>query len=340
MIKACIFDLDGTIINTLAALRYCVSESLAQMDLPPVTEEEIKTYISNGRRALLKRALAKYGQDTDENIAQLMGIYDEVFREGCDRDLTPYEGMPGMLWQLKGRGYKLGCLTNKNHAGAQRCISKVYGTNLFDSVVGSRPGYELKPDTGTLKSMMEELGAAPEEVMYFGDSWVDMKTGTDAGCVTTGVLWGYRVREELAQYDPAFIISSPDEIPGIIRKADEAAEARTRSKTAGSAEADDHRYEYVIDGNQINTVADFYRVFAEAMTEDLDFEPGHTLDAFADLLRGGFGKHGVGEKISIIWNGFTESRVGLGDAYLLRVLEIMLDKNGDWDVLLKIGPDD
>jgi len=328
MIKACVFDLDGTTINTLGALRYCVSSSLAEMGLPPVTEDEIKQYISNGKRALLRRALAKYDDTDPGDMADLMEIYDRIFIRDCDRDLKVYEGMPEVLEELKSRGLKLATLTNKGEPGAQRCISKVYREGLFDIVIGARPGHELKPDTGSLLEILDGFGVKTSETLYFGDSWVDMQTGKDAGCVTVGVLWGYRDRAELEAYSPEYIIERPEQILEIVDEL---------NGTAGKGCITDsraERVEYVIDGEEIFCTDDFYRTFAEAMTEDGCC--GHNLDAFADMLRGGFGKHLPGQPITVVWNGFTESRAMLGAQFTLRVIEIMLDKDADWDVMLKV----
>ena len=120
-----------------------------------------------------------------------------------------YDGIPELLEKAKKLGIKIGVVTNKPHAQAVAAVEHVFGKGYFDIIVGEKEGTPKKPDPTMALIAAKELGAAPEECLYFGDTNTDMKTGKAAGMTTVAVLWGFRGREELEQYDPDYMIETP-----------------------------------------------------------------------------------------------------------------------------------
>jgi len=217
MIEACIFDLDGTIINTVESLRYSASETLKTFGYPELSEEQTKAFVGNGGRNFIMRALKLNGNESEEDLEKAVAIYKEIFKANCTVGNTAYSGMKGTLHELKGQGMKLAVISNKSQERVEDCISKVYGDDLFDIVWGEREGIPLKPDPTGLMMLADELGVAIDDCMYIGDGDTDMQAGMAAGCVTVGVSWGYRPAEKLKRYDPQFMISRPVDLLTVIK---------------------------------------------------------------------------------------------------------------------------
>jgi len=217
MIEACIFDLDGTVINTVESLRYSISETMKHFGYPEIDEAHTKAFVGNGGRNLIRRALELNGNTSEEDVDKALEIYKGIFKENCTRDNTSYSGMKGTLHELKQQGIKLAVISNKSQERVDDCISKVYGDDLFDIVWGERSDIPLKPDPTGLKLLMKELKVFPEDCMYIGDGDTDMQAGIAAGCVTVGVAWGYRSPELLKKYDPHFMISRPVDLLTLIK---------------------------------------------------------------------------------------------------------------------------
>ncbi len=217
MIKACIFDLDGTIINTLESLRYSVSETLKRFGYPEIDEQHTKEFVGNGGRNLIRRALQLNGCSDPGTLEQAVAVYREVFRENCTRDNYSYPGMEETLRKLKGQGMKLAVISNKSQERAEDCIRKVYGDGLFDMVWGERPDIPLKPDPAGIIMLAQQLHTAPGDCMYIGDGDTDMQAGIAAGCITVGVAWGYRPPELLGQYGPHYMVTRPVDLLTVLK---------------------------------------------------------------------------------------------------------------------------
>lgn len=199
MYKACIFDLDGTLTDTLESLTYSVNETLRRLGLAPITEEQCRNFVGDGARCLIERALRASGDEELELIEEGMKTYGEVFSVNCTRAVAPYEGIVDMLHQLKEREMKLAVLSNKPDAQTKMVVAQFFGDELFDWVQGQQEGVPRKPDPAAVFAIMERLGVSKEETIYVGDSDVDMKTGKSAGVFTVGVTWGFRSRQVLEE---------------------------------------------------------------------------------------------------------------------------------------------
>ncbi len=218
MYKACIFDLDGTLADTLESLTYSVNETLKELDLPCITREQCRAFVGNGARYLIERALEASG-DTEHSLTEKgMEIYGRIFKEYCTYRVAPYEGILEMLTALKQSGIKLAVLSNKPHMQTVDVVDSFFENGLFSCVQGQKDGVPRKPDPTAVFFIAEELQVCKEECLYIGDSEVDMKTAKAAGVTSVGVTWGFRSKEILLENGADYVIDHPREIAEIILK--------------------------------------------------------------------------------------------------------------------------
>lgn len=197
MIKACIFDLDGTLTNTLESLTYSVNETLKEMGYPAITSEQCRQFVGNGARVLMERALKASGDEGLTRIEEGMQIYGRVFGENCNYHVAPYGGVVTMLNELREKQIHLAVLSNKPHRQTVDVVETFFGRDMFEVIQGQCDGIPRKPDPEGVYRILKQLGAAPGEGIYLGDSEVDMRTGKAAGLLTIGANWGFRSREIL-----------------------------------------------------------------------------------------------------------------------------------------------
>jgi phosphoglycolate phosphatase len=215
MYKCCIFDLDGTIINTIHSLAYSISLTMEHFGYGPVDEAHTKKFVGDGFKKLVERALIYSGDDKLTHYEEALAFYEDTFEKNCLYKVEPYKGMPELLNFLKDKGIKIGVLTNKGHERAVECVDAVYGKGFFDLVIGEGNGVKCKPDPSGAFMTAEYFQAKPSECLYFGDTNTDMSTGINAGMDTAAVTWGFRDRAELEAFHPRYIIDQPDEIKHI-----------------------------------------------------------------------------------------------------------------------------
>ena len=215
-IKAVIFDLDGTVCNTLQDLAECTNRALADYGLPGHTVEAYKKIVGNGVDTQMRRAIGeeKYTKELADKVkAAFKAYYDQDYL----KNTKPYEGMPQALDELKAMGLKIAVFSNKPDEFAGKVCTALFG-DRFDLVAGNRPGIPVKPDPAGLFLALEKLGVTPEECVYCGDSCVDMDTGKNAGILTVGVEWGFRDRKELEEHDACYLLQSPSQLPDLLRR--------------------------------------------------------------------------------------------------------------------------
>ena len=210
--KACIFDLDGTLTDTLESLAFSVKETLKEMGLPQITTDECRSFVGNGARYLMERSLEAAGDRELSRIEEGMEVYGRIFDENCTYLVTPYEGITGTLMQMKDKGIKLAVLSNKPHRQTKKVVERIFGEDVFDCVQGQKEGIARKPDPDGIYRLLEEMQAGREECLYVGDSEVDVETGRNAGVRMVGVSWGFRSREVLRAAGAGTIIDSPEEL--------------------------------------------------------------------------------------------------------------------------------
>ncbi len=217
MYKVCIFDLDGTLTDTVESLTYSVNATLSELGLSQITEEQCKAFVGSGARKLIERSLKAAGDPELLHVEKAMEVYGRVFKENCTYHVAPYEGIVEMLATLKTLGVRLAVLSNKPHLQTKDVVATFFGAETFTCVQGQQEGIPRKPDPAAVFMIAKELNVATEECLYIGDSDVDMQTGNAAGVTTIGVTWGFRSREVLKENGAAYIVDKAQEIISIVK---------------------------------------------------------------------------------------------------------------------------
>ena len=210
--KACIFDLDGTLTNTLESMTYSVNLTLEEMGLSKITKDQCRLFVGNGARVLMEKSLKAAGDTDASRIEEGMEIYGRIFDRNCTYHVTPYEGIPEMLKALKDKGLHLAVLSNKPDRQTVKVVKAIFGEELFDYAQGQKEGIRRKPEPDGVWYLMEQMHVSKEECLYIGDSEVDAATGRNAGLKTIGVLWGFRDRKTLETAGADDLIDRPDEL--------------------------------------------------------------------------------------------------------------------------------
>lgn len=194
MIKAIIFDLDGTLLDTSRDIRKVLNESLERFGLPAVSMENALKYLGNGARKLVARAV---GGDDLTLIEEVYGDYFKRFAE-CDNKLTTlYDGEREVLERFLNSGIRLAVLTNKPQKAAERVVKQLLGGIGFEYIYGDSPEHPLKPNPATTLEIMAKLGVEKSETLFVGDGDADAKTAANAGIRCVSALWGFRTQSEL-----------------------------------------------------------------------------------------------------------------------------------------------
>ena len=210
--KACIFDLDGTLTITLESMTYSVNLTLKEMGLSQITKDQCRMFVGNGARVLIEESLKVSGDPKASRIEEGMKIYGRIFDQNCTYHVTLYEGIPEMLKALKDRGIHLAVLSNKPDRQTVKVVKEIFGDNIFDYAQGQKDGIRRKPEPDGVWYLMEQMQVSKEECLYIGDSEVDAATGKNAGLKTIGVLWGFRDRKTLETAGADHLIERPEEL--------------------------------------------------------------------------------------------------------------------------------
>lgn len=206
MYKNIIFDLDGTILNTLEDLAAATNWVCAQHGWPAHAVEEYKYFVGNGAPKLLERVVPAGVELTDALHRQLLEEFTQRYNAHKEDKTTVYAGMPQALKRLKEAGITLAVLSNKPHGAAFPVVERYY-PGIFDAV---------KPDPTLLRRLMGELGATAADTLFVGDSNVDIRTARNGGLTGCGVLWGFRTRSELEAEGADTIVETPEELVELI----------------------------------------------------------------------------------------------------------------------------
>lgn len=210
--KACIFDLDGTLTDTLESLAYSVRSTLREMQLPEITDEQCQSFVGNGARRLMEDTLKAVGDTDLSRIEEAMEVYGRVFDANCTYHVKPYEGIMELLKALRERDVKVAVLSNKPHKQTVKVVKEVLGEAWVDWAQGQQEHIARKPAPDGVYAVMERLGVSKEDCIYVGDSEVDAATGENAGVKTVCVTWGFRTREELKDAGAKELIDAPGEL--------------------------------------------------------------------------------------------------------------------------------
>lgn len=211
MIKAYIFDLDGTLADTLESMAYVTNEIMQKYGLKTLPTDNFRYYSGEGADMLMQRALKDAGDKELIHYEEGRRLYREMFAADPMYKVVPYEGMPETLKELKKRGIRLAVCSNKPHPAAVKVIAQLYGDD-FDMVLGQSDAIRRKPAPDGPLMIAGKFGVRPEECMYVGDTSTDMKTGKAAGMFTVGALWGFRDREELNANGADLVAEHPTDL--------------------------------------------------------------------------------------------------------------------------------
>lgn len=218
MYKACIFDLDGTLTDTLESLTYSVNATLRELGLGQITPTQCKEFVGSGARRLIEQSIQATGDPEASRIEEAMEAYGRIFKIHCTYHVAPYDGIVDMLQELKKEGVQLAVLSNKPHLQTQDVVATFFEKDTFARVYGQQEGVPRKPDPAAVHMILEELGVDAEDCLYIGDSDVDMLTGCAAGVSAVGVTWGFRSREVLLEHGATYIVEKPGEIVSIVKE--------------------------------------------------------------------------------------------------------------------------
>jgi len=218
MTKLAIFDLDGTLLNTVEDLGNATNHALTECGFPTHPIEAYYQMVGRGIYNLF-RAAVPAGQSTEEVVQRMASIFIPYYdAHKCDFT-RPYDGIPGMLKTITAAGVRLAVASNKYQDGAEKLVNHFFGEYDFVRILGQRDGQPIKPDPAIVDQILADVPkVAKEQVVYVGDSNVDMQTGANAEVRTIGVTWGFRSREELASYNPSAIVDSAEALAGEILK--------------------------------------------------------------------------------------------------------------------------
>ena len=218
MIKACLFDLDGTLLNTITTIAHYGNFALSRHGIEPIDEEEYKFFAGNGAKKLVERMLRFRGVYSGEIFDKVYECYTKAYDADTTYLTEPYEGICDMLRALKDMGIMVGVISNKPDFATKSVCAAILDSTLVDFVQGQIEGVPIKPDIAGPLQVLDALGADSASAMYVGDSGVDMQTGKNLGSLTVGVSWGFRSIPELKENGADEIVTHPLEIAEIARK--------------------------------------------------------------------------------------------------------------------------
>ena len=216
MIKAVIFDLDGTIANTISAIREGVNLTMEKYGYPQHTYDEILSFINNGARELIRRAMPEESRRDEELVTRVLADYDALYGTVYLHTDCPYEGIPEAVCALRDMGMKIGVLSNKQDAFVKGLANQLLPAGSFVAAQGVIHGKPTKPDPYLSHLVANAMGVSPAECVMVGDSDVDIRTAANAGMTHVGVSWGYRNEEFLRTNGAKLIAHTPGELLKII----------------------------------------------------------------------------------------------------------------------------
>ena len=207
-----IFDLDGTLLNTIGDLAASVDYVMRSRNLPEHTDAEYRQMVGGGIKRLVERALPEELAANESYVDECVTQFRRYYVDNIDRHTVPYDGMCELLRDLQRAGVKLAVASNKFQHGTDRLVSKFFGDIDFVAVEGNREGAPLKPDPQIVTGILSRAGIAPERAVMIGDSGIDIRTAQAAGIDAIGVAWGFRFAEELYEAGAERVVSDVEEL--------------------------------------------------------------------------------------------------------------------------------
>ncbi len=206
--KSIIFDLDGTMLNTIADLAASCNHALSELGQPTHPTDAYFYFVGNGITTLARRILPENAR-TPGNITRCVSLISDHYDHSWHNKTTVYPGIKELLHSLQAKDIAINVLSNKNETTVQKMVAYFLGDFHFQYTFGAVSDFAKKPDPGRALYLAQKLSLAPSEIMFIGDSKVDMQTAGNAGMISVGVTWGFRSRQELIDHDAHIIIDSP-----------------------------------------------------------------------------------------------------------------------------------
>ncbi len=214
MIKLAIFDLDGTLADTLGDLAYSGNTALEKFGFPVHDVEKYRYFVGDGIPMLIRRILPE-SERTEERITEVKAVFDDIYANHFDVFTKPYDDITSLLDKLAEKGIMTAVASNKADPFTQKVVAKLF-THKFTCVQGKMDGVEKKPSPAIVYNVMNSCNVTAEETVFIGDSGVDMQTAKNAGVKSIGCLWGFRTKEELLENGAVYLVEKPCEILEII----------------------------------------------------------------------------------------------------------------------------
>ena len=211
MKKLVVFDLDGTLVDSIFDLGNAVNFALKENNLPLHPMSNYYTFVGNGMEDLVRRSMNEKGTD-DELYIKVRKVFDEHYNAHSNDNTVAYNGIRELLASLKSKSVKTAVLTNKGHQYVGAILDRCFPDHEFDLYYGQRQGIERKPHPQSFELMLDELNVAKEDCLYIGDSEVDVKTALNAGVDLVAVTWGYRSADIIKEAGAEILVNSPEEI--------------------------------------------------------------------------------------------------------------------------------
>lgn len=209
-LSSIIFDLDGTLLDTLADLAETSNKVLAHQNFPLHNQDAYKHFVGDGLRILMERITPH--RTEDQIIENCCTLFSKLYAQNWRKNCCPYDGILDMLTVLKRQGINLAVLSNKPHAFTKLFIDNFFPEEFFSIVLGQREGVPKKPSPAVALEIAAKFGSRPSKTLFVGDTGVDMQTGKAAGMLTAGVSWGFRSVQELKENKADLIVNSPMEL--------------------------------------------------------------------------------------------------------------------------------
>lgn len=211
MKKLVVFDLDGTLVDSIFDLGNAVNFALEKFNLPLHPMSDYYTFVGNGMEDLVRRSMGEEGGN-DELYLKVRKAFDEHYNAHSNDNTVPYKGISELLKALREKNIKTAVLTNKAHIYVNDILKKAFPNHSFDLYFGQKEGVARKPNPQSFQLLLEELSVEKEDCLYIGDSEVDVKTAKNAGVDLVAVNWGYRNEETIRNAGAEVIVSTPEEI--------------------------------------------------------------------------------------------------------------------------------
>lgn len=211
-LEGIIFDLDGTLVNSLDDIADSMNAVLLQNHFPAHKNEDYKFFIGNGLRNLVRTVLPGAFKTDEELISKCLASMIDMYKANCMNKTMPYEGIPELLDELASRRIKMAILSNKNDELTKKIVQTLLPQWNFEYIVGLTTEALKKPNPAEALRISRGLGISPEKILYTGDSGTDMQTANNAGMYPVGVLWGFRSKEELLSNGAKVVVEYPEDL--------------------------------------------------------------------------------------------------------------------------------